>query len=316
MRIPASSFFTSCITASLLLSMACGDDSAKTEQASAEGKQAEGKSDEAEPPAAKLDLPGPPDLGADPYGADAWEDTDGPEPAADEGEADSAEQPEQAEGGAELEAETQPYPGPCKIRWSTGAIIRFEYAEDGSGKIRVDEDADGKADTCGRFERKDGKITHVGIDEGCDGKVDLQIDPEHDDKLNLATASYEATVDGKKTKRELTLVTMTQFTGVEPGYPLQAPRKKIELRSRGGLVRTAELRKPDEGPPMKVTFTYADDGRVRRITEDHQLDGTVDRRFDYRYDERGNVVGMRVILGTGENEQKGTARIDYACHGE
>lgn len=306
MRAPA--FFL--LIASVVSPLGCGSDDSsgqtktdpgdrsfdakpKTESKAEDAKQAE---------AAK------PDLGADPFGAEQW-DTDAAAPDTD---ADAAAEAEAGEPGAE--AEPRPHPGPCKIRWSTGAIVRFDYDEDGSGKVRVDQDADGKADACGTFETSENEVIRVRIDEGCDHSIDVVLEPEHDANLNLATASYETTEDGKKTRRQVTLVTMTQFTGLDPGYALQAPRKKVKLRSKDKLVRSAEVRDPEEGPPMKVTFTYDAQGRVKRIKEDHELDGTTNRQFDYRYDDRGNVAGMRVLLGAGDEQQRGTARIDYSCH--
>jgi hypothetical protein len=206
----------------------------------------------------------------------------------------------------------EPFRGPCTVRWTTGAVLRFEYTDAG-GKVRVDEDGDGKADVCGTFETADGRTRKIGIDEGCDRKVDLEIVPAYDPKANVATASYTGSAGGKQQERDVTLVTMPSFTGLKPGYVLHAPRSAAKLRVTKGLVRSAKVTAPGEGPPLSATFTYDDQGRVKRIKEDFESDGSVDRRFDYTYDALGNVTRMSAVVGSGEAEQKGTARLDYRC---
>ncbi len=282
--------------------LACGDETPTPAPAE---KKAEIEADDKEqPPPPKVDVAAADETAAEPAedeaGDDEW-DTD----AADEG---AAEAGEAGEAGEEPPPPTA-YPGPCKLTWSTGAVLQFKYTETG-GTVRVDEDGDKKTDTCGTFTSADGKTTEMKIDEGCDKKNDITIAPTFDAEANVATASFKR---GKEDK-ELTLVTIPGFTGLTPGYPLYAARDKAGVKVSKGLVRSADVKSPWEGPPMKVAFTYDKQGRVTRIKEDHDRDGTTDRRFDYKYDAVGNVTRINVVLGSGAAEQKGTAKLSYTCH--
>lgn len=287
-----------CLVASAFaFAVGCGDDkgAAPDKQSAAADKKYDEPIAAPEPtpePSTAVDEPVEDDWGAMPELPDAA-DTDGPEGT-----------------GGEAEAPAEPYPGPCAIRWSSGTQVRFEYAEDrSSGTVRIDRDGDRKSDICGRFELEGGKTTKVEVDEGCNRKVDLQIVPTYDAKANLATAKYTT---GGETKA-MTLITMPSFGGLDPGYPLQAARKDIELKITRGLVRSARVATPHAGPPTKVTLTYDKAGRLTRLDEDLGDDGTVDRRFNYSYDEVGNVTRITFRFGSGDDEQKGNARLDYGC---
>jgi hypothetical protein len=239
------------------------------------------------------------------------EDDWGDMPALDdpEGEDDTGGAQDE-DGTGETEAPAEPWPGPCAIRWSSGTQVRFEYAEDRSkGSVRIDLDGDRRSDVCGRFELRDGRTTKVEVDEGCNKTFDLEIVPTYDAKANLATARYSS---GGETKT-LTLITMPSFGGLDPGYPLHAARKDIDLKVTRGLVRSALVKAPHAGPPTKVTLTYDKAGRLTRLDEDQDDDGSVDRRFNYTYDDVGNVTRITFRFGEGDDEQKGNARLDYAC---
>jgi hypothetical protein len=272
---------------------ACGNDTPAP--AAEQDTRAEAKEVEPPPlPEPKADVPA---------GDEAFEDDWGSEGGAEEGEPAAEEGGEEA--GGEDAAVLDPFPGPCRITWSTGAVLRFKYADNG-GSVQVDEDGNKKADVCGTFETKDGKTTTMTIDEGCNKKDTFSITPKYDDKSNVATASAK---DG-----ELTLVTIPGYTGLTPGYPLYAERKAAGVKVSKGLVKSADVKEPWQGPPMKVTFTYDKEGRVTRIKEDHDRDRSTDRRFDYRYDKAGNVTRVNVQIGSGEAQQKGKATLNYACH--
>lgn len=253
----------------------------------------------------------PPDLPAEPPEEDDWgrEEEGG---AADEGQVADTEGGDD-DGSAVVEAPPGPHPGPCTVRWSGGGpVLRFTWVE-GGGRVRVDQDADGKSDVCGRFEAKDGKTTKVWVDDGCDRKTDIEILPTYEEGVNLATARYALESGGQKTTREITLVTMPSFTGLDPGYPLWAAKADIAIKTSKGLVKSAHVKQPLEGPPTKLTFRYDKDGRVTQVKEDLEADGSTDRRFDYRYDEEGNVSRMSYVITVDGEEKKGTARIDYKC---
>ncbi len=225
----------------------------------------------------------------------------------------AAETEDGDEGTAEVEPPPGPHPGPCTVRWSSeGPIVRFTWIE-GGGRVRVDQDNDGTSDVCGRFEVQDGRTTKVWIDEGCDRKTDIEIVPTYEEDLNLATAKYQVTTDGQKTTRDVTLVTMPSFTGLDPGYPLHAARADVRLKSSKGRVTSAQVDAPLEGPPTKVTFRYDKENRVTQVQEDLDVDGTIDRRFDYRYDADGNLSRMSYVILVDGKEKKATARIDYKC---
>jgi hypothetical protein len=207
------------------------------------------------------------------------------------------------------QAAAEKHRGPCKITWSDGTTVRFKYRDSG-GSVYVDQDGDGKRDMCGRFSVADGKTTSVSIDIGCEGKSDVKIRPKYADDANLAEATYTTVEGDEKKKHRVTLVTMPSFAGLDPGYPLWARRKNIDLTIRDGLVRRARIEKTTGGAKAtKVDFAYDDEGRIKRVTEDSGDDGSVDSRFDYTYDDRGNVTRIRAKSG----DEKRTARIDYSC---
>ncbi len=291
----------------LLALAGCGREE---EQTPVKAKKAEPVATQDHAPAAKTDLgtvQGDTEADLSAVEDDDWGDDTGGEKAPEQ----PAETPEQpATDTAPQEA--QPFVGPCKIRWSTGAVLRFKYTDQG-GTVRVDEDGDGKSDTCGKFTITEGKTTRVEIDQGCDRSTDSTIEPIYDEKANVATATFTEKVEGKSTKRSITLVTMAGFTGLTPGYPIYAKRKQAKVRVRDGLVRSIDVKSPWEGPALKATFFYDAKGRIKRINEDFDADKTTDRRFDYRYDNLGNITRMKVAIGSGEAQQKGSALLSYAC---
>lgn len=250
----------------------------------------------------------------DPFATDGWAEEDTDE-VATVGEVD--------EGGTGGETDGEPaappvYDGPCYVRWSKGPVLRFRYAKDGdSGWLRIDGDNDGKNDVCARFWTKDGRTNKVSVDEGCDKDTDAIISPEYDESANLATATYTDQRSEPSKKQEITLITLPAFTGIAPGYPLYAAKDDIKLDIKDGLVRKATIKEPIEGPAVKVSLRYDDDGRVTRIDEDHGADGKVDRRFDYRYDEVGNVTGITLNetnFADGKKvKTKKTAKLGYKC---
>lgn len=289
-----------------LAALACGDDPAatpphtadKTDEAP-EPKTDDGTKPDPEP---KADEGSKPDVGSA-EGGD-WESPDGeaidPEVAAIDPDEPLPEEVPHAEVA---------HPGPCKVTWSTGAKLTFTYEGDG-GTVKVDADGKGKPEACGAFTIAEGKTIKVDIDEGCDDSVENTIEPTYDAKANVATATF---TDGDKA-RDVTLIEVAGFTGLTPGYPIYAKRKDANVYVRGGLARKATVKKPWQGPAMTVTFGYNKAGQLERIKEDHDSDGTTDRRLDYRYDDQGNVIAMAVTLGSGDTVQKGRANLDYSCH--
>jgi hypothetical protein len=215
------------------------------------------------------------------------------------------------------------FDGPCYVRWSKGPILRFKYAKDGdSGWLRIDGDNDGNSDVCARFWTKDDRTHKVTVDEGCDKSTDAIISPtyekdDEDEDANVATATYTDKRGEADAKHEITLITLPAFTGIAPGYPLYAKRDDIDLKINKGLVTRATVKTPLEGPPIKVTLKYNSDGRVTRINEDHEANGKVDRRFDYRYDDVGNVTGMTLtettLVDGKRKKSKKTAKLGYGC---
>jgi RHS Repeat len=246
---------------------------------------------------------------ADPFDTEGWDEggeTDGDATAG--GETDGA-----------ANGPTPVYAGPCTVRWNGGPILRFKHdADGGGGLLRIDGDNDGRVDVCARFWNKDGRAHKITVDEACDKSTEATITPSYDPAANVATASYTDHRDGKDAKHEITLLTLPAFTGIAPGYPLYAPRADVELVVKDGRVTKASVAKPIEGPPVKVALKYDGQGRVTRIDEDHQADGKIDRRFDYRYDEVGNVTGMTLTEtdfsdgGKGKKTKK-TAKLAYGC---
>ena len=285
-----------------LAALACGDEPAAT----APNKQ----QDPAEPNADAPETPQAPegtkpDVGA---GDGEWESPDAytAEPAIDPEVA--AIDPEAPLPEDIPHAETA-YPGPCKVTWSTGAKLTFAYEGEG-GTVKVDADGNGKPEACGTFTTAEGRTTKIEIDEGCDGSVETTIEPAYDAKANVATASF---TDGGKS-RDLTLIEVAGFTGLTPGYPIYGKRKDAGVYVRAGLARKAVIKKPWQGPPMTITLGYNKENRLERIKEDHDSDGSTDRRLDYRYDDKGNVIAMSVNLGSGDTVQNGRAALDYSCH--
>lgn len=295
-----------------LLTIACGDDGQAPPQVP--------------PPApARTDLPAPaPGTGTggdtggttavDPFGGDDWgeDDTDSEGVATVGMEAGDT-------GDTDGEAAAPPvYDGPCFVRWSKGPVLRFKYDADGSGgSLRIDGDNDGTNEICARFWTKDDRTNKVTVDAGCDKSTDAIITPSYEEGVNLATATYTDKSGGTDTEHEITLITLPAFTGIAPGYPLYAKRDDIELDIKDGLVRKATVKKPVEGPSVRVTLTYDDKGRAKQIKEDHGVDGKIDRRYDYRYDDVGNVTGI-TLQETDFSEGKGTktkktARLGYSC---
>jgi hypothetical protein len=224
-----------------------------------------------------------------------------------------------AGGDADAGAATPVYAGPCTVRWSGGPILRFKHdADGGGGLVRIDGDNDGKVDVCARFWLKDGKTHKVTVDEACDKSTDAVITPAWEAGSNVATATWADQRAGKDAKHEITLLALPAFTGVAPGYPLYAARAKVKLEEKDGRVTKATVEEPIEGPPVKVALKYDAQGRVTRIDEDHGADGKIDRRFDYRYDDVGNVTGMTLTEtdfsggGKGKKKKK-TAKLAYGC---
>ena len=282
-----------------LTALACGDEPAATPPKKQAPPPAQTKQEPTPEPAAKADVGGGKAEGGD------WESPDG-EPAVDPEVA--AIDPEEPLPEEVPHAEVA-FPGPCKVTWSTGAKLTFTYEGEG-GTVKVDADGNGKPDACGTFTIAEGKTTKVEIDEGCDGSVETTIEPAYDAKANVATAAFQ---EGAKA-RDVTLVEVAGFTGLTPGYPIYAKRKDAKVYVRSGLARKATVKKPWQGPPMTVTFGYNKENQLERIKEDHDSDGTTDRRLDYRYDDQGNVIAMSVTLGEGDTVQKGRATLDYSCH--
>jgi len=215
--------------------------------------------------------------------------------------------------------DTAPFPGPCKVTWKDGPTLRFSYTDKG-GTVRIDADADGKADTCGKFERKDGHTTKVWIDLGCDKKTDSQIVPASpaEGDPNVLSAEVTTYVDGKPSKRPITLLAIPGFPGLEPGYPLEVARKDAKLKVADGQVTRVDVPEGDAGPATRIDVVYDKDKRVKTLKEDVGADGKVDRKFDYKYDERGNVTKISAVLTAVDDAgktvtKKPTAKLDYAC---
>lgn len=258
--------------------------------------------------------------GADPFATEGWGEDEGDD-VATVGEPEPETDGDDTAGTAGEAAATPVYAGPCYVRWSGGPVLRFKYdADGGGGLLRIDGDNDGKSDVCARFWTKDQRTHKVTVDEGCNKSTEAIITPSYDDTANVATASY--TVErggegGKEGKHEITLVTLPAFTGIAPGYPLYAPRDDVQLDIEDGRVTKATVKKTIEGPAVKVTLKYDSQGRVTRIDEDHEANGKVDRRYDYRYDDVGNVTGITLtettVVDGKRKKSKKTAKLGYAC---
>ncbi len=285
-----------------LVALGCGDEPAAPAGKPAPETQADTKADPGAEPVAAA-----PDVGT----AKDFEDPAGEAPPAVDPEV-AAIDPEEPLPEEVPHAEAA-HPGPCKITWSTGAKLTFTYEGEG-GTVKADTDGNGKVDACGTFTIAEGKTTKVTIDEGCNDSIESSIEPSYDTKSNVATASFTETNGDAQTKRDVTMIDIAGFTGLTPGYPIYASRKNAKVYVRGGLARKATVKSPWQGPDMVVTFGYSKENRVLRVKEDHGRDGTTDRRFDYRYDDQGNVIAMSVVLGNGDTVQKGRAKLDYSCH--
>lgn len=251
--------------------------------------------------------------GDDPFDTEGW---------GDDGETDGETDGDATTGGETPDdaAATPVHPGPCTVRWSGGGpILRFKHEADGSGGLlRIDGDNDGTNDVCARFWLQDGKTHKVTVDQGCDKSTDATITPTYEADQNVATASWTDQREGKGGTHEITLLTLPAFTGVTPGYPLYAPKAKVKLEQKDGRVTRATVKEPVEGPPVRVTLKYDAQGRATRIDEDRGVDGKIDLRFDYRYDDVGNVTGITLTDtdfsdgGKGKKTKK-TAKLSYTC---
>jgi hypothetical protein len=246
-------------------------------------------------------VPEPIAVPEDPFADDKWEDadTDGAEPTPP----------------PTIETPQGPWPGPCKITYKGGPTVRFKYTDTG-GTVRTDADADGTADVCSKFDRTGDHTTKISIDLDCNKKTDLRIEPKLEDGTNLAVAKVTAT-DDNGGNREMTLVELGLFAGLEPGYALQAKRADVDATIKDGKVTKASIK--GEGG-TKVSIAYDKDGRVKSLDEDLGGDGTVDRKFTYKYDAKGNPTKIEVTVTTpaakdgGKPEKKKqTATVDYSC---
>lgn len=237
----------------------------------------------------------------DPFADDKWEDTEtgGEEPT-----------PPVA-----VETPQGPWPGPCKITYKGGPILRFKYTDKG-GTVRTDADGDGNADVCAKFDRSGDHTTKISIDLDCNKKTDLRLEPKLEAGSNLAVAKVTATEDNGG-NREMTFIELGLFAGLEPGYPLSAARADVDATIEDGRVTKAAVK--GEGG-AKVTLAYDKDGRIKGLDEDTQGDGTVDRKFAYKYDKKGNPIKIEVTVtmpapkdGGKPEKKKQTATVDYSC---
>lgn len=281
---------------------ACGDDGDKTPPTKTEKTETVVTPPVVEP----QDTDGTDDGGPreDPLATGGWAD-DG------DTEGDTAPTPPVEDSG--------PFPGPCKITWKDGPTIRMKYTDTG-GTVRIDDDADGKSETCGKFERKDGRTTKVWVDLACDKKTDVQLvlDAPVDGAGNVFGAEATTYGEGKPTKRAITLLAIPGLPGIEPGYPLEVERGKAKTKVEDGLVKRVDVEASDAGPATRVDVVYDKDKRVKTLKEDVGADGKVDRKFDYKYDAKGNVSKISgVFTGTDADgksvTKKPTARLDYSC---
>lgn len=282
------------LLSSLVSLVGCGGDE-PTEKAPLKSAPSETKI-EVTPPAVD-DQPKP----EDPFADDVWDDEAG------ESGGEVAPPPAPTEPG--------PWPGPCKITYKNGPTLRFKYTATG-GTVRIDANVEGVPDTCGKLDRKDGRTTKVSVDLGCDKKTDLRIEPKYETDINVATAKVTASAENGG-NREMTLVTLGTFVGLEPGYPLNAARKDVQLDVKAGKVAKASIA---GDAPTKLDITYDDKGRIKTLKEDLGADGSVDRKFDYRFDKTGNVERIDVAVtpaavdgGPKPKTVKQTAKLDYSC---
>jgi hypothetical protein len=236
----------------------------------------------------------------DPFANDKWEEgeTDGD---------DTAEPPKP-------EPTAGPWPGPCKITYKGGPTLRFKYTDKG-GTVRTDADGDGNADVCSKFDRDGGHTTKISVDLDCNKKTDLRIEPKLEAGTNLALAKVTATEENGG-NREMTLVELGLFAGLEPGYALAAPRAEVDATIKDGRVTKAAIK--GKGG-TRIALSYDKDGRIKGLDEDEGGDGTLERRFTYRYDAKGNVSKIEVTVtepgvdGGKATKKKQTATVDYSC---
>jgi hypothetical protein len=276
-----------------LLSAACGDSEGTPEKAPLKSAPTETKVDVTPPPVAEEGGK----LPEDPLANDVWTDDDHGD------EAGTPVEPTPA-------PEEGPFPGPCRITYKNGPTLRFKYTATG-GTVKIASNVEGAPDTCGKFERKDGHTTKVTVDLGCDKKSDLRIEPHYDPEVNVATAKITAS-DANGGNREITLVTLGAFTGLEPGFPIEAARKDVKLDVKDKRVQSAST------DDVKLSLVYDKDGRIKTLKEDAGADGTVDRKFDYKFDKLGNVTRIDVattpiVDGKPGKAVKMIAKLDYAC---
>lgn len=280
--------------------LACGDDGEKAPPTKSQAREF----DAPKPTTPEGDTDATDDGGPreDPLATGGWDDneTDGDAP-----------QPPPIEEGA--------FPGPCKITWKDGPTVRLKYTDTG-GTVRIDDDADGKADTCGKFERKDGVTTKVWVDLACDKTTDLQIVPEAmiEGGGNVFGAEVTTYGEGKPSKRAITLLAIPGMSGLEPGYPIEAAKSAAKLKIEDGLVRRADVPESEGRPATRVDVVYDKDKRVKTLKEDVGADGKVDRKYDYKYDAKGNVSKISAVLTATDADgktltKKPTARLDYSC---
>ncbi|MFO0631608.1 MAG: hypothetical protein U0168_02020 [Nannocystaceae bacterium] len=296
------------LACSLLVALACGDSTPQDAKTPPPVRSA-GETKVEPTPDAKAETP----LPEDPFADDRWEDDD-----ATGGEDDAPPpKPPASEG---------PWPGPCKVSYKGGPTLRFKHTDKG-GTVRIDQTGDGEADTCGKFERKDGHVTKISIDLDCDKKTDLRIEPKPQAGSNLVTAKVTANADNGG-NRELALVNLGVFAGLEPGYPIAAAPGEIETVVADGRVTKAQTKSKGEGATA-IELSYDKDGRIKTIKEDLGRDGTVDRKFSYKFDAKGNPTRIDVVTtipapaAEGGDKPAGakakpttkkqSATFDYAC---
>jgi hypothetical protein len=289
------SFLVCSLFACSLAPLACGGGGDDTKQAPPPAKQPESKVEPVPEP-----KPIEPTLPEDPFANDKWdddEDTTGGE----------------APAPVVAETPTGPWPGPCKISYKGGPTLRFKYTEAG-GTVRVDGDNDGTADTCSKFERAGDHVTKVSIDLGCDKKTDLRIEPTFEAGSNLGKAKVTASEENGG-NREITLVGLGAFVGLEPGYPIAAKRADIDAQVVDGHVRKASTKGETSDDATALDITYDKDGRIKTIKEDLGKDGSVDRKFTYRFDAKGNLtrIDLAATPPAPAKASKQTATIDYSC---
>lgn len=264
------------------------------------------KPSKANDPDDKVDAKTPADDGKppeDPFADDVWEDP------VDDGDNTGETPPVTPPAPA---AATGPFPGPCKVAWKDGPTVRMVYKEAG-GTIRVDEDGDGKPEVCGKYDGKDGRATKISVDLDCDKKTDVRIEPSYDGASNLASAKV---VNADKSAQDVTLIVLPGYAGVQPGYTISAPRDAVTTKLKDGRVVEAEATEPS----VRVKIAYDKAGRATSFSEDLGADGSVDRKFTYKYDPRGNVSRIDVTVqpaadadGKKPKAIKQSARLDYGC---